>query len=253
MLNRFHDPNTLLRNKMERFVELSDRDRRALSALPIRVVAFGRDQEVVREADPTTRSCLLVQGLACSSKVLSDGRRQIMAMHFAGDIPDLHSLEVGLADATITTMVPSTVGIILHEHLRDLRINPNLFTALWRWVVADGVITREWVANLGQRQAIVRTAHLLSELSVRMRALGAAGAGSSYDLPVTQQELGDTLGLSTVHVNRCLQVLRRQRLISWVGTTLTILDQDGLEEAGDFSDDYLHFGQRTAKRVAVHH
>jgi CRP-like cAMP-binding protein len=245
MLTRLHDPVQLFRHKMEGVAELSASERNALTALPVRVVSLGADQDIVRQADRNMQCCLLMQGLACSSKLTGEGRRQIVAFHLPGDIPDLLSLHVGTVDTTVTTMTAARVGVILHEHLRELFANRHLATALWRSLVTEAAIAREWAVNLGQRRGPARTAHLLSELITRMHAIGAI-EGDSFDLPITQQELADALGLSTVHVNRSLQALRGQGLISWVGKIMSVLDREALAEAGDFDEGYLHLGAARA-------
>lgn len=241
MLTRLHDPIQLLQRKMEDIAALTADDLQALAALPIRVIALEADQDIVRQAGRNSQSCLLVQGLACSSKMLGSGKRQIVAFHLPGDMPDLQSMYLGTVDITVTTMTPAKIGIVLHEHLRELFDNSRFTTAFWRSLVTDAAISREWVANVGQRQGVCRTAHLFSELITRMHAIGAV-KGGSFDLPITQEELGDALGMSTVHVNRCLQALRRQGLISWLGKTVSILDREALAEIGDFNDYYLYLG-----------
>lgn len=209
MLNRLHDPVELLQRKIERAAALTSEDRRVLAALPIRVADFRADQDVVRQADRTLQSCLLIQGLACSYKIVENGKRQIVAIHLPGDMPDLQSFHIGQVDTTVTTMVPTKVAIILHEHLSGLFANPHIAAAFWRLLVADAAIAREWVANVGRRRAVARTAHLLAELITRMYAIGAV-KGDSFELPITQEELGDALGMSVVHVNRSLRALRQQ-------------------------------------------
>jgi len=103
----------------------------------------------------------------------------------------------------------------------------------------DAATYREWIVNTGRRPAYERMAHLLCETVVRLRAVGLAGEGSC-DLPITQSEFGDALGLSTVHVNRVLQELRGAGLIVLKGSILSVLDWDGLKAAGDFDPAYLH-------------
>jgi CRP-like cAMP-binding protein len=245
MLNRLHDPLQLLRHKIESIVDLTEDDHRALNELPIRLIELGANQDIVRQADKSLQSCLLMRGLACSSKIVADGRRQIVAFHLPGDMPDLQSLHLGIIDTTVTTLTPAAVGIVLHEHLRQLFDRRRLATALWRYLVTDAAVSREWVANVGQREGVSRTAHLMCELITRMHAIGAVD-GDSFDLPVTQQELADALGMSSVHVNRCLQVLRKLGLIAFAGGTLSVVNQEGLERIGDFSDDYLHLRLRSA-------
>lgn len=251
MFTQLHDPVHLLMRKMEGIDGLSDSDRVALAKLPIRSITLGTDKDIVREGDRSLQSCILLQGLACSSKITGAGKRQIVAFHLPGDMPDLQSLTLGTIDTTITTMIPSKVGIILHEHLLGLFENRRLNAGFVRSLVLDAAVSREWVVNVGRRDALSSTAHLLSELSTRMHSIGAAADGNSFDLPITQQDLADALGLSIVHANRCLQVLRKKSLISWVGQTLTILDREGLEEIGDFTPDYLHMNRRALSPASL--
>ncbi len=99
--------------------------------------------------------------------------------------------------------------------------------------------------NVGQRDARSRMAHVLCEMVVRLRAVGLA-QGHTCDLPITQVELGQALGLSTVHVNRTLQELRGEGLITLKGNVLSVLDWEGLKQAGDFEPTYLHLKHQEA-------
>jgi CRP-like cAMP-binding protein len=105
--------------------------------------------------------------------------------------------------------------------------------------LVEEAITREWIVNVGQRNALERTAHLFCELLYRFRAVGL-NQGLSCTLPLTQVELAETLGLSAVHVNRTLQELRRQKLITLDDGRLTIQNLRILEELSFFNADYLH-------------
>ena len=125
---------------------------------------------------------------------------------------------------------------------------PRVADVLWRDTLIDGAVFREWMMGIGRRSAEARIAHLLCEVLVRMRAVGLATA-QACELPITQAELGDALGLSTVHVNRSLQELRAKRLITLRGSILTVEDWEGLKEAGEFDPTYLHLNGE-AERAA---
>ena len=118
--------------------------------------------------------------------------------------------------------------------------------ALWWSTLVEEAILREWIVNVGQRNALERMAHLFCELLYRFRAVGL-NEGNSCTLPLTQVELAETLGLSSVHVNRTLQELRRQKLITLEGGTLTIQDLDTLKEVSFFNPDYLHLDYSNEK------
>jgi CRP-like cAMP-binding protein len=137
-----------------------------------------------------------------------------------------------IAPSRIATIAPDDVLKLMHTY-------PTLTRALWWSTLVEEAIAREWIVNVGQRNALERMAHLFCELLYRFRAVGL-NQGLSCTLPLTQVELAETLGLSSVHVNRTLQELRRQKLITLDGGTLTIQNLRALEELSFFSADYLH-------------
>jgi CRP-like cAMP-binding protein len=230
--------------KIESIFPLTGDEREALLHIPMQVTTLRADQDVVREGDCPSRSFLLLEGFACTFKVTGEGKRQILALHVPGDMPDIQSLHLKILDNSIGTMTPCRVGFIYHETLHQLCDRfPRLASAFWRHTLIDAAILREWMISNGRRQAYARMAHLLCELLTRMMAVRLA-QDHACDLPVTQHGFGDALGLSTVHVNRILQELREAGLISLRGSHLEALNWDGLKQAGDFDPTYLHLEER---------
>jgi CRP-like cAMP-binding protein len=235
-----HFPNGQMIRKLESIFALSDEERHALTSLPVQVVAFRPDQDIVRIGDRPSQSCLLLEGFTCVYKLTAEGKRQIVAFHVPGDIPDLQSLHLKVMDNSLATVSPCTLGFIPHEALYDLCNRfPRIAAVLWRETLVDASIFREWMTGIGRREAYNRMAHLLCELLVRLKAVGLV-EGQTFDLPITQTELADAVGASTVHVNRVLQELRADGLIRSKGTQVSILDWEGLKAAGDFDPLYLH-------------
>ncbi len=236
----FHpDYNPMIR-KLESIFTLTDDERRALENLPMQVVAIKADQDIVREGDRPSRSCLILSGFACTYKVTAGGKRQIVSFNLPGDIPDLQSLHLTVLDNSISTISPCRVGFIPHETLRDLcNRYPRLASAFWRETLIDAAIFREWVLNVGQREAYNRMAHVLCELLTRLRAVDLV-EDHTCDLPITQGEFADALGVTNVHVNRVLQQMRADELIELKGEQLKILDWDKLKQVGEFDPTYLH-------------
>ncbi len=219
---------------------LSDEEQAAVVGLPLLIQDLRADQDVVREGDRPSRSFVVLEGFASTYKMSHEGKRQIMAFHVAGDVPDLQSLHLKTLDISIGTISPCKVGFITHEALREMfRLQPRLAQAFWRATLIDGAIFREWLLNVGQRDAYGRMAHLVCELVTRLKVMGLVEDGSC-ELPITQSEMGDALGITTVHVNRTLQQLRANGLITWTATKLTVPDWDGLCEAAGFDPLYLH-------------
>ena len=237
--------NSLIR-KLQSIFALTDDERQALKDLPMQIVALKENQDIVRMGDRPSRSCLMLSGLSCTYNMTGDGKRQIHAFHIPGDIPDLQSLHLKVLDTSLGTLTPCSVGFITHEDLHKLcERHYRIASAFWRETLVDGAIFREWMTSIGQREAYPRIAHLMCEMLVRMRAVGLAD-GYSCDLPITQTEIGDALGITTVHVNRVLQAMRTDGLIELKGERLNIPDWEKLMEAGDFDPTYLHLESNQA-------
>jgi CRP-like cAMP-binding protein len=232
--------------KLESIFTLTDDERQALETLPMQVNVIKDHQDLVREGDQPSRSCLILSGFACTYKLTAQGKRQIVSFAIAGDIPDLQSLHLKVLDNSVATISQCRVGFITHEALRDLCVRyPRITAAFWRETLIDASIFREWVTNVGQREAYERMAHLLCELLVRLRAVDLV-EDHVCDLPITQSEFADALGVTTVHVNRVLQQMRADGLIETKGTQLKIPDWDKLKQVGEFDSTYLHLESNQA-------
>jgi CRP-like cAMP-binding protein len=225
---------------VEAVFALTPEEHDALLRLPMQVERIRADQDIVREHDRPTRCCLVLEGFAATYKVTPKGKRQIMAFHIPGDVPDMQSVQLELLDMSLGTITPCKVGFIRPEAVNELcERHFRIARAFWRQTLIDAAIFREWVVNVGRRDAYSALAHLLCELVTRMRAVGLAN-GDDCIVPQTQAELGDALGISTVHVNRTLMELRGAGLIKLSGAKLTVLDWEGLKRAGEFDPTYLH-------------
>ena len=229
-----------LLSKLARRLVLSEAEVAAICAVSFQSVAVKADHSIAREGDTPSRSCLVAEGVACTSKVAAGGKRQIMALHFEGDMPDLHSLHLKLLDSDLWAISDCRLDYFPHADLRALnRAHPRLGEELWRVNLVEASIYREWMVNVAQREAPSRIAHLFCETMLRMREIGLVQDGTC-PFPVKQGDLAEMTGLSAVHINRTLQTLREQGLISFGRGTLTIHDWDALVDLGDFRSDYLH-------------
>lgn len=215
----------------------------AIERLPIVIKDLPTHTSVVREGDRPTQCCVLIEGFLCRSKTTDAGKRQILSVHIPGEIPDLQSLHLHVMDHDLTTLSGCTVGFIPHDPLHKLtREQPRVCAALWRETLIDAAVFREWIVNVGRRSAVVRLAHLLAEIGIRLQAIGLA-AGDRFELPMTQLDIADALGLTPVHVNRVVQQLRRAGLLELRKYSVFLPDLPRLKEFGDFNDLYLHQSQ----------
>ena len=212
----------------------------ALSALPMRYRGVSKHQDIFREGERVGESCIVLGGMVCRYKMAGDGRRQILSFHFPGDMPDLQSLNLAYMDHSLMALSAVRVGFISHEDLRVvIGRHQGVRNAVITRTLVDASIAREWLVNLGRRTALERIAHLFCECYVRLQAMGHT-EHANFRLPLTQTELGDATGLSSVHVNRTMQELRRMKLIRSNGNEHAILDWKQLQKTADFSPDYLH-------------
>jgi CRP-like cAMP-binding protein len=196
---------------------------------------------LVREREKTVHSCLLVSGFAIRHKILGNGMRQIVAIHMRGDLVDLQNSFLGIADHSVQVLTDSEMALIPRGAVKELAFaRPRVGLAMWFDTLVDGSIFREWIANVGRRDAYTRIAHLLCEFSLRLKVAGLGNA-TDYELPMTQEHLADCTGLTPVHVNRMLKLLDTQNLITRRNSrSITIGDWNKLADAGDFDSTYLH-------------
>lgn len=229
---------------LERRDDLSADERVLLEQLPARTRKFSKGQEMVAQGSRPRESCLVVSGLAARVQHVGDeGRRQITALHIAGDFVDLHSLLLKVMDHSVVALANCDVVFTPHERLLDITTRtPHLGRLLWLSTLIDAAIQRAWMSSIGRRSSAAQLAHLICEMYLRMEAVGLAGE-LSFDFPITQHELGDTLGLSTVHANRTLQELRATGLLKWQGSLVTIADFDRLAAFADFDATYLNLSK----------
>ena len=221
--------------------DLSAADRAAIMALPFTMRAVERHQFIVRERELATHSCLMLAGFSVRSKLVASGERQIVAIHMKGEMVDLQNSLLKVADHSVQMLTSGKVAMIPREEIIRLTMErPKVAHAMWLETLVDASIFREWIANVGRRDARTRIAHVLCEFAVRLRLAGL-GRDSDYELPMTQEQLADTTGLTSVHVNRTLKALEKDGLIDRVNPrAISIGDWRKLAEVGDFDSNYLH-------------
>jgi len=227
--------------------QVSEDDRESLRALPFSLRTVERDGFIVREGAKPTSCSIILAGAAFRQKVVHNGARQIISFHFPGEFIDLQSCLLAVNDHSVQAMTFCKVAAVPKEPLMALADRrPALAHALWYDTLVEGAIFREWVVNVGRRNARARIAHLLCELAVRLETSGERGG--VYELPITQEQIADATGMTPVHTNRTIQALRKDGLISLNGGRLVVHDWAVLRSIGDFSELYLHRHGAAAKK-----
>ena len=218
---------------------LAEADLAAMRLLPFARRTVERDAFIVREGEEPASCGLILEGCAFRQKVVRSGTRQIISFHFPGEFIDLQSCLLPVNDHGVQALGICTLAVVPRNVLLALvEQRPSLARAVWLDTLLEGAIFREWVVNIGRRNARARIAHLLCELAIRLDPL--VEDGKVYHLPLTQEHIADATGLTSVHTNRTIQTLRREGLISLASGRLVVHDWSGLRSIGDFTELYLH-------------
>jgi CRP-like cAMP-binding protein len=228
-------------NRLRYWNALDADDRAAVLTLPHTVQSFQPHHYIVREYERTAHSCALLSGFAVRTKIVAGGARQICSVHMKGEMVDLQNSLLGKADHSVQMLTAGQAAMIPRAAVERLAFErPAVGKAMWIDTLVDGSIFREWIANVGRRDARTRISHLLCELALRLKVAGL-GQQTDYEVPLTQEQLADATGLTSVHVNRTLKALERDSLIARSHPrSITIGDWKKLAETGDFNSNYLH-------------
>jgi CRP-like cAMP-binding protein len=226
--------------KLRHTTNLDDDDIKSIRDLPMTLRDVPANQSIVREGDRPQQCCLMIEGFSIRSKVTDGGKRQILSIHIPGDIPDLQSLHLHVMDHDLRTLSACKLAFIPHEALRALTRNrPMVAEACWRETLVDAAIFREWIVNVGRRNAAQRMTHLIMEVRERLKVVGLS-ANQHFQLPMTQIDLADALGLTPVHVNRVLKELRAEGLVDIKRSEVSIAEPEKVSSFADFNPMYLH-------------
>jgi CRP-like cAMP-binding protein len=235
--------------KLQLWMELGEDERHAVLSLPYKLRDFAAQQYIVRDGERPVYSCLLLSGFAYRHKLTGDGDRQIMSIHMRGDVVDLQNSLLRRSDHNVQALTKIEVALIPVEAVQEVAFRyPPVGKAMWYETLVDASIFREWTLNVGRRQARSRMAHLLCEFALRLDVAGL-GEQCNYELPMTQDQLADALGLTPVHVNRTLMALEAEGLIERKQRSVKITSWDNLVAVGDFDSNYLHLDQEQTPRI----
>jgi CRP-like cAMP-binding protein len=227
--------------RLETRAPLADEDRAAIRALPVTYRTLEHATYMVREGEPPEYCTVLLTGFAYRHKVTGDGERQILSVHMPGEFLDLQNSFLRVADHNVQALTRCEIAAIPVPALEALASRyPRISRAMWIDTLIDASVFREWMVNVGRRDSTSRIAHLLCEYALRLHAAGLAEE-RRYELPMTQEQLADAVGLTPVHVNRVLKELGRMKLIIRDKRAVEIIDWERLRHVGDFNSRYLHF------------
>lgn len=223
-----------------RGVELSAAERGLLEAAISEVDTVEARKTIVKAGEPVSQSTLLVEGFM--SRYIDDrkGLRQLVAIHVPGEFVDLHAYPMGTLDHSVGTLTAATVAKVPHEALNAiLRDHPELTYKLWFSTLVDASLHRAWLFRVGRLDSVGRVAHFLAEMNARLEAVRLSD-GRRFALGITQADLAEACGLTSVHVNRVMRQLREMELCVFRSSMVDILNREELERRGNFDPYYLY-------------
>jgi CRP-like cAMP-binding protein len=219
---------------------LTEAARIAVCALPVRLRMVEPGSYLTREGDRPDACSILMSGYAYRQKQTGDGQRQIVSLHIPGDALDLQHLYMKEADHSIQMLTRGEVAMVDRASLYAVVSEyPDVARAVIVSILIEASVFREWILNVGRRDAKSRMGHLLCEFALRLHARGLVDQ-APYVLPITQEQLADALGMTTVHVNRTLKALEVTGLIVREKRRISFPDWKKLRDFADFNQRYLH-------------
>jgi CRP-like cAMP-binding protein len=231
--------------------EISGPDRAAIIGLPHTIRTLEPASYLVREGDPPVQCGVLLSGFAYRQKITGEGGRQIIAIHIPGEALDFQNIFLDEADHNVQMLTRGEVAFVPRAALQALlRERPAVAHAVLVTTLIDASIFREWVLNVGRRNSRARLAHVLCEFAIRLEDAGLADE-VGYELPMTQEQLADALGLTPVHVNRTLKTLEAEGLIKRSKRNIGFPDWERMRHVADFNQRYLHLKRHEHEEISL--
>jgi CRP-like cAMP-binding protein len=241
---------TLADTSLARLDLVSDAERAALADVPLEVRRLAAGEQLIRHGSAPDNLYLLHSGWMHRSIITASGSRHIPTLVVPGGVCNLDNLLFERADFDVCAIAPATVLTLQRGRALSLAIDhPGVGCAFIWYALMENAILSQWAIGLGGLAAKQRLAHLLCELSIRTG--GGDMGDASFDLPLTQEMIGDVIGLTSIHVNRTMQDLRAEGLIATKGRTMTIVDVEQLRWVAGFNANYLRRSRGTVPAPAA--
>lgn len=224
---------------------LSKREKALLESLVDDVERFTAPHTILERGKVVNQSTILIEGTV-ARVIHEDGKRHIVALHVPGDFVDLHAFALKRLDHGVVSIGSVQIGYVSHDRIQKvLESEPTLSRMLWYSTLLDAAMHREWIMKLEHLSADGRLAHLVAELWQRLDFVDLAGE-NGFSLPLTQKELADACGTTSIHMNRVVRKLRETGVVDISRGQVTVLDKQALKKLGAFDPAYL-YGQGPLK------
>jgi CRP-like cAMP-binding protein len=235
----------LLERKLKQHATLTTADCASLKDLPFHTRPVRADQDVVCQGDRPKHAVFVIDGMLARYHTLPSGVRQYLSFHIRSDLPDIQSLFLEVMDHSVSALNDAHIACFPHEPLLKLFLErPGVAFGFWRAMLVEAAVLRQAITNNSARHGETRLAHFFYEQHAKARIAGVAKGGTCH-LPLTQSQLGQTLAMSHITVNRTLQKLRSQGAFEFRDGVLHILNQAAAPRIAEFDPTYLHVSKES--------
>ncbi|MGE0768895.1 MAG: Crp/Fnr family transcriptional regulator [Hyphomicrobiaceae bacterium] len=192
---------------------------------------------VFLEGHDSAHMFTVLNGWMLRYKVLEGGGRQVLNFAVRGDFLGLQGVIFDKMLHSVQAMSDGRLCVFSRERIWELYQKHAGLGYDLTWIASrEESIMADHLVAVGQRPAIERIAYVLLYLFDRARRAGML-QGKRLNIPITQEHIADTMGLSVVHTNKSIRILRERKLIDWRRNTLTLLDEEKLSELAGFKAD----------------
>jgi CRP-like cAMP-binding protein len=224
--------------RLGKHLRLTDAEHKALARLEENPRPIRKGQLIQRENDPIDELYILSRGRLMSYIILPDGQRQILRVYFAGDFAGSAATAYSRAPESLVALSDGVVCPFDKQALRALlTMHPRVAALMFVLSQSERVSLNDRLSSLGRASAKARLAAFLLDIIDRLRVMDSA-VTDSFDLRLTQEEIGDAIGLTSVHVNRMLRQLEDEGLIARINGTITVRDEARLQDVGHYTNRY---------------
>jgi CRP-like cAMP-binding protein len=226
-----NDPFVL---RLRQYTPISETDIAGLRAIVERKFTIGKKRDVILEGYETRKLHIVERGFAARYKLLHNGKRQVLSIIMPGDVIGMPSAFFASSLYSVTALSDMTVQMIPLRSFLDLCLRaPRLAVAMLWYSQNELAAHSDHIVDVGRRSPLERVAHFLLKLNSRLQSAGCA-EDDGFEMPLSQEIIGDLLGLSAPHVNRMLHQLKGERLVSMDHHRVTFEDLEGLRLLAQF-------------------
>ena len=220
--------------RLDRYIALSDSDRKSLRRLIENELIVEKRRDLVVDGYEYRKLCFVADGFGARYKLLRNGKRQILNVILPGDVVGLPGSFLDRASYSVIALTEMRIHVCsIDAYVQLCYRRPQFGLALSWLAVHEAALYAERVVDTGRRTPPERLAHFLLELHSRLAMTGRAEA-ASFDLPFSQEVLGDALGLSVPHLNRMLSQLRFEGLVKFANRRVEFPDLPAIQLRAQF-------------------